>query len=85
MCIDLEQTGKTDTACGSDSTKTKSTHFIFESSIDWKPVQSAKMSCNVVCLGNFQDEAGCIVLKILNSVFKVLGASGKEGIAIIQS
>ena len=69
----------------SDSTKTKKTKFVFDSSIDWKPVQSAKMRCNVVCLRSFQDEAGCIVLNFLKSVWKVLGASANEGIAIVQS
>ena len=58
---------------------------MFDSSIDWKPVHNAKMRCNVVCLRSFQDEPGCIVLNLLKSVSKVLGASGKERIAIVQS
>ena len=40
----------------------------------------------VVCLCSFQDETGCIVLNFLNflkSVYKVLKAARKEGIAII--
>ena len=69
----------------SDSTKTKRTKFVFDSSFDWKPVQSAKMRCDVVCLRNFQGETGCIVLNFLKSVLKVLRASGKKGTAIVQS
>ena len=58
---------------------------MFDSSIDWKPVQSAKMRCNVVCLRSFQVQADCIVLNFLKPVQKVLRASEKEGIAIVQS
>ena len=43
------------------------------------------MRCNVVCLGSFQDEASYFVLNLLKFVEKVVGASGKEGIAIVQS
>ena len=52
----------------SDSTKTKRTKFVFDSSIGWKPVQSAKMRCNVVCIRSFQGEAGCTVLNLSKSV-----------------
>ena len=51
-----------------DSTKTKRTKLVFDFSIDWKPVQSAKMRCNVVSRRSFQDEAGCIVLNLLKFV-----------------
>ena len=52
-------------------------------------MQSAKKRCNVVCLRSFQGEAGYFVLNLLKSVLKavkpkVLGASEKEGIAIVQ-
>ena len=43
------------------------------------------MRCGVFSLRNFQDEAGCIVLNLLKSVWKVLTASGKEANAIVQS
>ena len=74
MCVNLEYIGKVDRTGGSDSTKTKRTKFVFDCSIKWKPVRSAKMRCNVVCLRNFQDEAGCIVLNLVKSL------EGKGGI-----
>ena len=43
------------------------------------------MRFNVACLRSFQDEVGCTVLNLLKSVLKVLGESGKEGIAIVKS
>ena len=67
-CVNLEQIGKIDRTSGNNSTKTKRTKFVFDSSIDWKPVQSAKMRCNVVRLKSFQDEAGYIVFNPLKSV-----------------
>ena len=42
-CVNLEKIGKIDRTSSSDSTKTKRTKFVFDSSIDWKPVQSAKI------------------------------------------
>ena len=48
-------------------------------------MQSAKMRCDVVCTRSFHDEAGCIVSNPLKSVWKVPGASGEEGIAIVKS
>ena len=39
----------------------------------------------MVCLRSFQVQADCIVLNFLKPVQKVLRASGKEGIAIVQS
>ena len=80
-CVNLDQIGNIDRTSRSDSTKTKSTKFIFDSSIGWKPMQSAKMRCNVVylTLRSFQDEAGCIVLNL----FEVCLEGTKEGTAII--
>ena len=67
----------------SDSTKTIRIFLVFDSSIDWKPVDSTKMRGDVVCLWSFRNETGCIVLNFLKSVYKVLRAARKEGIAII--
>ena len=75
--VDLEQVRKVVRTSRSDSTKTRRIHFVFDSSIDWKPVECTKMRGDVVCPWSFQDETGCIVL---NSVYK---AARKEGIAII--
>ena len=36
-------------------------------------MQNAKMRCDVIRLESFQDEAGCIVLNFLKSVYKVRG------------
>ena len=68
-----------------NSTKTKRANFVFDSSMNCKPVQSAKMRYNVVCLRSFQDQAGCIVLNLMRSVQKVSRASGREGIATDRS
>ena len=70
--VNLEWIGKIDRTSRSDSSKTKRTKFVFDSGIDWKPVQSAKVRCNVVCLRSFQDEASCIVLKTYPSVHGIL-------------
>ena len=67
----------------SDSSKTKRRNFVFDSRIDWKPVECTKMRGDVICLWSFQNETGCIVLNFLKSVYKVLRAARKEGIAVI--
>ena len=48
------------------STEAKRRNFVFDSSIDWKPEQSAKMKCNVICPGSFEDQASCIILSHIN-------------------
>ena len=44
-------------------TETKTTKFVFDSSIEWKPVRSAKKRCNVVCARSLQDETNRVVPK----------------------
>ena len=85
-CVNLEQIERQIRQDSrSDSNKTIRTKLVFDSSIDWKPVQSVKMRCSVVCLRSFQDEVGYIVLNLLKSVKEELRVSRKEGIAIVQS
>ena len=66
--VDLEQIRKVDMASRSYCTEAKRRNLVFDSSIDWKPVQSAKMRCNVICPRSFQDETSCIVRNLLKSV-----------------
>ena len=85
-CVNLEQIERQIRQDSrSDSNKTIRTKLVFDSSIDWKPVQSVKMRCSVVCLRSFQDEVGYIVLNLLKSVKEELRVSRKEGLAIVQS
>ena len=43
-------------------------NVVFDSSIDWKPVQSAKRRCNVICPRSFQNETSYIVLNLVKPV-----------------
>ena len=62
--IDLEQIRKVGRTSGRYCTDAKRRSFVFDSRIDWKPVQSLKMKCNVV----FQEE------RIFPGAFKMRGA-----------
>ena len=66
--MDLEWIRNIDRTSGSYCIEEKRRTFVVGSSIDWKPVQRAKIRCDVVCLRSFQDETGCIVLNLLKSV-----------------
>ena len=83
--VDREQIRKVDGASISYSTEAKRRNFVFYSSVDWKPVQSVKLRCNVVCPSRFSGEICCIVLNLLKSVQKVQKTSREEGITVVQS
>ena len=51
-----------------NSTETKRRNCVFDSSVDWKPVQSVKMKCNEVNPGSFQDETVYIISNHMKSV-----------------
>ena len=61
--VDLEQIRKVDRTSRSDCTEAKRRKFVFDSSIDWTPVQSAKMKCKAVSFRRFQDETKNICQK----------------------
>ena len=63
--IDLEQIRKVGRTSGRYCTDAKRRSFVFDSRIDWKPVQSLKMKCTVV----FQEE------RIFPGAFKMRGAA----------
>ena len=65
--VDPEEIRNVGKASRGYSAETKRRHVVFDSGIDWKPVQHAKMKCNAFCPRSFQDETGCIVLNLLES------------------
>ena len=80
-CVNLAQIWKTDRTSRSDSTRTK---FVFDSSIDWKPVQSVKMRCIVwsVLWAFKMRRLHCSEPPEVCS--EGTGGTGKEGISMVQ-
>ena len=67
-CVDLEHIRMVDRASRCNGTETNRRNCVFDSSVDWKPVQSVKMKCSVVSPGSFQDETVYIISNLLKSV-----------------
>ena len=83
--VDREQIRKVDRASRSYSTEVKRRKFVFYSSIDWKPMQSVKLRCKVVCPSRFSCKIRCIVLNLLKSFQKVQKTSREEGLTVVQT